>query len=66
MSALCSISMCIPDVLDLLTKYLLIAVCYINGKDIHTTIPSTFMDYSLTAALPNDNQLRYVKCVINK
>ncbi|TDG41825.1 hypothetical protein AWZ03_011754 [Drosophila navojoa] len=51
------ISMCIPDVLDLLTKYLLIAVCYINGKDIHTTIPSTFMDYSLTAALPNDNQL---------
>lgn len=54
----CSISMCIPDVMDLVTKYLLIAVCHINGKDIHTTIPNTFMDYSLTTALPNDNQLR--------
>ncbi|EDW66351.2 exportin-6-A [Drosophila virilis] len=51
------VSMCIPDVLELLTKYLLIAVCHINGKDIHTTIPSTFMDFSLTTALPNDNQL---------
>ncbi|EDV91895.1 exportin-6-A [Drosophila grimshawi] len=51
------ISMCIPDVMDLITKYLLIAVCHINGKDIHTTIPNTFMDYSLTTALPNDNQL---------
>ncbi|XP_070075297.1 exportin-6 [Drosophila takahashii] len=51
------ISMCIPDVLDLVTKYLLIAVCHINGKDIQTTIPNTLMDFSLTSALPNDNQL---------
>ncbi|KAL7744718.1 hypothetical protein ACLKA6_017212 [Drosophila palustris] len=51
------ISMCIPDVMDLVTKYLLIAVCHINGKDIQSTIPSTFMDFSLTTALPNDNQL---------
>jgi len=52
--------MCIPDVLDLVTKYLLIAVCHINGKDIQTTIPNTLMDFSLTSALPNDNQLRWV------
>ncbi|XP_039498961.1 exportin-6-A isoform X1 [Drosophila santomea] len=51
------ISMCVPDVLDLVTKYLLIAVCHINGKDIQTTIPNTLMDFSLTSALPNDNQL---------
>ncbi|XP_017067628.1 exportin-6 isoform X2 [Drosophila eugracilis] len=51
------ISMCIPDVLDLVTKYLLIAVCHINGKDIQTTIPNTLLDFSLTSALPNDNQL---------
>ncbi|KAH8420274.1 hypothetical protein KR009_008382, partial [Drosophila setifemur] len=51
------ISMCIPDVMDLVTKYLLIAVCHINGKDIQTTIPNTLMDFSLTSALPNDNQL---------
>ncbi|XP_033237733.1 exportin-6-A isoform X1 [Drosophila pseudoobscura] len=51
------ISMCIPDVMDLVTKYLLIAVCHINGKDIQSTIPNTLMDFSLTSALPNDNQL---------
>ncbi|XP_067642019.1 exportin-6 [Eurosta solidaginis] len=51
------ISMCIPEILDLLTKYLLIAVCHINNKDIHT-LPNTFVDYSLTTSLPNDNQLR--------
>ncbi|EDV45361.1 exportin-6-A [Drosophila erecta] len=51
------ISMCVPDVLDLVTKYLLIAVCHINGKDIQSTIPNTLMDFSLTSALPNDNQL---------
>ncbi|XP_030377942.1 exportin-6-A isoform X2 [Scaptodrosophila lebanonensis] len=51
------ITMCIPDVMDLVTKYLLISVCHINGKDIHTTIPNTLMDFSLTSALPNDNQL---------
>ncbi|ALC48627.1 Exp6 [Drosophila busckii] len=51
------VSMCIPDVMDLLTKYLLIAVCHVNGKDIYTTIPSNFMDYTLTSSLPNDNQL---------
>ncbi|KAH8289185.1 hypothetical protein KR054_001457, partial [Drosophila jambulina] len=51
------ISMCIPDVMDLVTKYLLIAVCHINGKDIQATIPNTLMDFSLTSALPNDNQL---------
>ncbi|KAH8266754.1 hypothetical protein KR026_005354, partial [Drosophila bipectinata] len=51
------ISMCIPDVMDLVTTYLLIAVCHINGKDIQTTIPNTLMDFSLTSALPNDNQL---------
>ncbi|KAH8234528.1 hypothetical protein KR038_008564, partial [Drosophila bunnanda] len=51
------ISMCIPDVMDLVTKYLLIAVCHINGKDIQATIPNTLMDFSLTSALPNDNHL---------
>ncbi|XP_023035186.1 exportin-6 isoform X1 [Drosophila willistoni] len=51
------ISMCIPDVMDLVTKYLLIAVCHINGKDIQATIPSTLMDISLASSLPNDNQL---------
>ncbi|EDV34703.2 uncharacterized protein Dana_GF20811 [Drosophila ananassae] len=51
------ISMCIPDVMDLVTTYLLIAVCHINGKDIQTTIPNTLMDFRLTSALPNDNQL---------
>ncbi|EDW43700.1 GM19041 [Drosophila sechellia] len=38
------ISMCVPDVLDLVTKYLLIAVCHINGKDSQTTIPNTLLD----------------------
>lgn len=46
--------------MDLVTTYLLIAVCHINGKDIQTTIPNTLMDFSLTSALPNDNQLRWV------
>lgn len=49
--------MCMPEVMDLLTKYLLIAVCHINGKDIHS-ISNTLMDYSLITSLPNDNQLR--------
>ncbi|KAI9589069.1 hypothetical protein GQX74_007238 [Glossina fuscipes] len=51
------VSICLPEVTDLLTKYLLIAVCHINGKDIHS-IPSTLMDYNLITSLPNDNQLR--------
>ncbi|XP_054729578.1 exportin-6 [Anastrepha obliqua] len=49
------ISMCIPEILDLLTKYLLITVCHINDKDIHS-LPNTLVDYALSTSLPNDNQ----------
>ncbi|KAL9880958.1 exportin-6-like isoform X1 [Glossina fuscipes] len=61
------VSICLPEVTDLLTKYLLIAVCHINGKDIHS-IPSTLMDYNLITSLPNDNQLsnsilEFLSCV---
>ncbi|XP_075158622.1 exportin ellipsoid body open isoform X2 [Haematobia irritans] len=50
------ISLCMPEIMDLLTKYLLIAVCHINDKDVHS-ISNTLMDYSLISTLPNDNQL---------
>uniref|UniRef100_W8BEJ9 Exportin-6-B n=1 Tax=Ceratitis capitata TaxID=7213 RepID=W8BEJ9_CERCA len=52
----CSISMCIPEILDLLTKYLIITVYHINEKDIHS-LSNTLVDYALTTSLPNDNQL---------
>ncbi|XP_018802628.1 PREDICTED: exportin-6 [Bactrocera latifrons] len=50
------ISMCIPEILDLLTKYLIITVYHINDKDIHS-LPNNLVDYALTTSLPNDNQL---------
>ncbi|XP_037936402.1 exportin-6 [Teleopsis dalmanni] len=50
------ISLCIPDVVDLLTKYLIIAVCHVNEKNIHS-IPNNILDYTLITSLPNDNQL---------
>lgn len=54
-----SLSMCMPEVLQLLTQFLIIFNVRVHGGDI-ALIPNDSVDPKLIEALPKDSRLRYV------
>lgn len=51
-----NLSLCMPDVFQLLTQFLVIHAYGLNGIDF-TTVPSNFLDRKLIQSLPKDNRL---------
>lgn len=51
-----SASMCMPEVFELLSKFVAISVCHINGTDLNL-IPANLRDYALHSSLPNDSHM---------
>lgn len=53
-----NLTLCMPEVFELLTQFLVIHAYGLNGVDL-TTVPSNFLDHKLIQSLPKDsNQLR--------
>lgn len=52
-----NLSLCMPEIFQLLTQFLVIHTYGLNGIDF-TTVPSNFIDRKLIQSLPKDNQLR--------
>lgn len=53
-----NLTLCMPEIFELLTQYLVIHAYGLNGIDL-TTVPSNFIDHKLIQTLPKDNnQLR--------
>ncbi|XP_055913016.1 exportin-6 [Eupeodes corollae] len=50
------ITQCMPEIVELLGKYLVISTCHLNGTAL-SAIPSNIADYRLYTSLPNDNSL---------
>lgn len=50
------ITQCMPEILEMLGTYLVIATCHLNGNAL-SAIPSHIADYRLYTSLPNDNSL---------
>lgn len=51
-----NLSLCMPDVFQLLTQFLVIHAYGLNGIDL-ATVPSNFLDRKLIQSLPKDNRL---------
>ncbi|XP_031625440.1 exportin-6-A [Contarinia nasturtii] len=51
-----NLSLCMPEVFQLLTKFLVIHAYGLNGIDF-ATVPSNFLDRELIQSLPKDNRL---------
>lgn len=51
-----SLSLCMPEVFQLLTQFIVIHAYGLNGIDL-ATVPSNFLDQKLVQSLPKDNRL---------
>lgn len=51
-----NLSLCMPEVFQLLTQFLVIHAYGLNGIDLDT-VPNTFLDRKLIQSLPKDNRL---------
>lgn len=51
-----NLSLCMPEVFQLLTQFLVIHAYGLNGIDL-ATVPSNYLDRKLIQSLPKDNRL---------
>lgn len=51
-----NLTLCMPEIFDLLTQFLVIHAYGLNGVDL-TTVPSNFLDHKLIQSLPKDHRL---------
>lgn len=55
-----NLSLCMPEVFQLLSQFLIIHAYGLNGIDL-ATVPNNFVDRKLLSSLPTNNRLRYVE-----